>query len=422
MPSSLNLQRVRDSPDFVRFWSAATVSGFGTYVTTVAVQILILLTLHQGAGSVGLVSSARWLPYLLFGLVAGVMVERSRRLPLLVTTDLVRCVLLFALPLLALTHRLTLVVLMVFMAVFGLMSLVNDAASQSLVPRIVPGGLLTRANARLDQSDAVAQTTGPALAGWLVSLLTAPLAVLVDAASYLISGLLLVRISVREPPSRRVSLRGVRAEAAQGLRWLYRHRMLRPYALSTHVWFLANAIANTVLAAFALRTVRLSVFGYGVVLAIGGVGGLLGALASTRLGARFGAGRIVIASMIGNAVGWATIALSSAHWSGWVVFGLGELLLGISMGTGNANEMGYKQSVTPDHLQGRSNATMRSINRSMIVVGAPLGGLLGDVIGFRSMLWIAAGGFLCIAIALSRSPYRNARIGDGLPGHPPDGL
>ena len=220
--------RLRDCPGFARFWTASTVSGFGTYITTLAIQVLIVLTLHAGAAGVGLVNAARWLPYLLFGLVAGVLVDRSRRRPVLVTTDIGRGLLLIAIPALALTHRLSIPVLMVFMAVFGLLSLLNDAASQSFLPRLVPAHLLTEANARLDQSDAVAQTSGPALAGGLVSLLTAPWAVLVDAASYLISGVLLARVNVAEPPPNPATDRNIRREAAEGLRWIYAHPILAP--------------------------------------------------------------------------------------------------------------------------------------------------------------------------------------------------
>ena len=191
---------LRSCPGFGPFWAAATVSSFGTYVTTLAVQVLVVLTLGGGAAEVGLVSAARWLPYLLFGVFAGVFVDRARRRPILVTTDFVRCVLLVAIPTLAVAHHLSLVVLVAFMIVFGSASLANDAASQSFLPRLVPPRLLTRANARLDQSDAVAQTSGPALAGGLVSLLTAPWAVLVDAASYFASGLLLLRVPVASRP------------------------------------------------------------------------------------------------------------------------------------------------------------------------------------------------------------------------------
>jgi MFS family permease len=403
-------ERLRDRPAFVRFWTAATVSGFGTYVTTLALQVLVVVTLHQGAGGVGLISASRWLPYLLFGLVIGVLVDRSRRRPLLVITDLLRAGLLVAVPLLAVTGHLTIVGLMAFMVVFGVTSLINDAASQSFLPRLVPASMLTPANARLDQSDAVAQTSGPVIAGGLVSLLTAPWALLVDAASYLISGLLLLRIQVVEPPSRRGTLQGVRSEAAEGLRWVYRHRTLKPNALGTHAWFLFFSVVNVIVPPFALRTLGLSALGLGIALAAGGVGGLTGALAATRMGARFGVGAVVIASHAGTALAVAVFALSSANWAGWIVFGVGQLILGLSMGVSNANEMGYRQAVTPDHLQGRSNATIRSINRAMIVVGAPLGGLLADAIGFRVVLWFTVAGFLMVAAALSATPYRSARL------------
>jgi MFS family permease len=401
---------LRNSPGFRPFWAAATVSSFGTYVTTLAVQVLVVLTLRGGAAQVGLVSAARWLPYPILGVFAGVFVDRARRRPILVTTDFVRCVLLVAIPALATTHHLTLAVLVVFMIVFGLASLANDAASQSFLPRLVPPRLLTHANARLDQSDAVAQTSGPALAGGLVSLLTAPWAVLVDAVSYLASGLLLLRVPVVEPPSRRFSLRGVRGEAAEGIRWTYHHRTLGPYVLSTHGWFVFHAMAGATLPLFALRTIGLSPYGLGLALAAGGVGGLLGALSATALGARFGAGRVVIAGIVGNGLAWALMASGWHGWGGWIVFGLGQFLLGLTMGATNANEMGYLQSMTPDRLQGRSNATRRSINRAMIVIGAPLGGVLADALGYRPMLYAAAVGFGLVAAVLAVTPYRHARL------------
>jgi MFS family permease len=396
-------------------WAAVTISGFGTYVTSLAIQVLIVVTLHEGAAGVGLVSSARWLPYLLFGLVAGVLIERSRRRPLLIATDVGRGLLLIAVPLLALAHRLSLPVLMGFMAVFGLLSLVGDAASQSFLPRVVPSHLLTAANARLDQSDAVAQTSGPALAGGLISVLGAPVAVLVDAASYFASALLLLRIPTVEPPRRPVSLRGIRTEAIEGLRWLYRHPTLRPLALNTHAWFLCNAAAGAVLAPFALRTLGLSALGLGLAIAVGGFGGLIGSLAATRLGVRFGAGRVIVTARAGTATAWLLMALSTPGWSGWALLAAGQLLLGVSMGTENANEMGYWQTTTPDALQARTNATRRSINRAMIVLGAPVGGFLADTLGYRTMLCSAAAGFLIVAATLAASPIRTARIDGATP-------
>ena len=151
-------EALRNCPGYWRLWTAATVSGFGSYVTNLAIGVLIVLNLHGGSTEVGLVNAARWFPYMLLGLVAGVLVDRARRRPLLVVTDLGRGVLLLAVPVLAVTHQLNVAWLMALMATFGLMSLVNDAAFQAFVPRLVPPKLLTSAHARLDQSDAVAQT------------------------------------------------------------------------------------------------------------------------------------------------------------------------------------------------------------------------------------------------------------------------
>ncbi len=388
------------------------MSEFGSYVTVLAVQVLVVVDLGGTAAEVGLVNAARWLPYLLVGVLVGVLVDRARRRPLLIGTDLARGVLLLAVPVLAWTGHLGVGGLMAVLVLFGLLSLVNDAASQSFVPRLVPSQLLTPAHARLDQSDAVAQASGPALAGGLVSLVGAPAAVLVDAASFLVSGALLTRVPATEAPGRRVSLRGVGRDAAEGLRWVYRHPTLRSFAVGTHGWFLCSGSAGALLVPYAVRTLGLSAFGLGLALAAAGVGALVGSSAAVRLGARFGAGWVVIAAWVSTAVAWAGMALAADSAAGWALFGAGQLLLGLGMGAENANSMGYRQAVTPDRLQGRMNTTMRSVNRAMIVVGAPLGGWLGDRFGYRPVLAGAAAGFLVVAVALALSRYRDARLDD----------
>src|SRR5215207_9064389 len=223
--------RLRDSRGFRLFWAASTVSGFGSQITMFAVAVLIVTTLGGTPADVGLVNSARWLPYLLLGLVVGALADRVRRRPLLVGADLARAVLLCAVPLLAWPDQLSVPVLIVIMAVFGLASLVNDAAHQSFLPRLLPPDALPRANARLEQSSAAAETSGPAMAGGLVSWLGAPAAVLVDAASFLVSAVLTARIPVEDPPA--PVRRPLPREIREGLGWVYGHRMLRPLALST---------------------------------------------------------------------------------------------------------------------------------------------------------------------------------------------
>ncbi|HWF77321.1 MAG TPA: MFS transporter [Caulobacteraceae bacterium] len=402
---------LRGNAAYWRFWWASSVSEFGTYITALAIQVLVVVDLHGKAAEVGLITGARWLPYMLFGVVAGVFVDRVRRRSVCIAADFARGALLLLVPLLALSGRLSIWGLAAFMAAFGLFSLAGDAAAQSLVPRLVPTPLLTRAHARLDQSSAVAQTSGPALAGVLVSLVGAPWAVVADAVSYLFSGLMLLSVRIDEPVAQaRPAERAFGREVAEGLRWVYRHPTLAPLALSTHAWFIVNGVAGAVQAPFMLQTLRLSPALFGVALSAVGVGGLAGSLMATRLGARFGAGRVVIGCRVLTPLAYVLLALAAPGWAGVALVAASRLVFGLSIGAENANEMAYRQAVTPDRLQGRTNATMRSINRAMLVFAAPLGGLAADAIGYRPMLWLVALGFGLVPLALALTPFRSARV------------
>lgn len=399
-------------PGFLAYWTSYTVTGFGAYITTVALQVLVLVEMHGDAVDVGLVNAARWLPYLLLGLVIGALVDRRRRKPLLIGADLARAVVLLGIPLLFLVGWLSVPVLLVLVFGFGAVSLIGDAASQSLVPRIVPRNALVAAHARTDQSDAVAQTSGPVLAGALVIVIGAAFAIVVDAASYLVSALAIWRVRAAEPPTPAAVPGRLRAEIAEGLRWVYRHRVLGPMAFGTHGWFFFNSILGTVFAPFVLVGLGLSPFQLGVALAGAGVAALIGSTFSSRAGARWGAGYAVIASNLIMAIGWAVIALAPASANPWpvvVVLTVGQGFYGLGLGLSNANEMGYRQAVTPDHLQARTNTTIRSMNRAAIVVGAPIGGVLAESIGFAPTLWVAIGGIVAVTALLALSPFRTAR-------------
>ncbi len=396
--------RFRGSRGFRLFWAASTVSGFGSQVTTFAVAVLIVTTLDGTAADVGLVNAARWLPYLLLGLVVGALVDRVRRRPLLVGSDLARAALLCAVPLLAWPDLLSVPVLVAIMAVFGLASLVNDAAHQSFLPRLLPREALPWANARLEQSSAAAETSGPAVAGGLVSWLGAPVAVREDAASYVASGLLTARIPVVDPPA---PVRGPLArEIRAGLGWVYGHRMLRPLALSTHSWTLFAAVLGAVYVPYGLLELGFSPLGLGLTLAAG-VGGLVGGGLSERWGRR--PGIAVPTAWLLDAIGIAVIAVAPV--GGLVVAGAGQFVNGLGLGLSSPLELSYRQAVTPDRLQARMNATMRSFNRAAVVVGAPVGGLLADAAGFRPALWVAAAGMATAALMLTASPFRETGSG-----------
>jgi len=405
-----------DGPNgFRRFWVASTVSAFGTYVTTVALQVLVVDDLGGSATDVGLVNAARWAPYLLVGLLVGVLADRLRRRPVLVATDLGRAVVLGGIPLLAALDRLTLPALLALVATLGLLSLANDAAHQSFLPRLVPRTGLSRANARLQQSDAAAQTSGPALGGALVAVLGAPAAVLVDAASYLASGVLTATIRTVEPAPERQQ-RHLRRELGEGVAWVYRHRTLGPLAWSTHVWFLFFSVLGAVYAPFMLTTLHRSPLALGVTLALAGVGGLAGASESERVAARVGLFRTMAGARLLEAGGITVVALAAiAPGPALALLGVGQLLVGLGLGLEGPVDMAYRQGVTPDRLQGRMNTTMRSANRAVIVVGAPLGGLLADRAGSGVALAVSASGVALTAVLLSRTGFRTARLDEAPP-------
>ena len=412
--SSAPPTRLRDVPGYSRFWWAASVSALGDYFTTLAIQVMVVTVLAGTAADVGLVSGARWLPYMLFGLVAGAVIDRLRRRPVMIAADLIRAVLLVIVPLLAITQNLSIWALAGFMSLFGLVSLFGDAATQALTPRLAPRPLLARAHARIDQSSAVAQTGGPALAGVLVSLVGASMAVIVDAATYLFSAVMLLTIRRDEPKPASTNGRSIWRDVREGVSFIYRHRTLAPLAIGTHAWFIFNGMAGAVFVPFVLLSLDLPPWAVGLTLSAAGLGALVGSLLATRLGDRFGAGKVMIACQAASGLGFALVALSPANWLAWVSLGLGQAAFGFSIGAENASTLSYRQTLTPDALQGRMNATMRSINRTMVVFAAPMGGLLADAIGYREVLWLAAAGFILVAVSLVLTPLRSARIEAGL--------
>ncbi|WP_447004134.1 MFS transporter [Saccharothrix isguenensis] len=395
--------------DFVRFWAADTVSLTGTHITTLALQTVAIVTLGASLTETGVLAASRWLPYLLFGLVAGVVVDRRRRLPVLIGTDFARAAVLALIPLTALTDTLTLPLLFALVVVFGTLSLFYDAAHQSFLPLLVPTARLTDANARLEQTGSVAQGLGPLVGGALVKLIGGPLAILVDAVSYLVSGLVLATLRTREqvPEARK---RDLRAEVREGLRWVYRHEVLRPLAIATHTWFLFTAMVTPVFSFLMLNALGFDALDLGITYAIGGIGGVLGASLSSRAGRRFGVGPVIVAARWLTPAAYALVPFATSSATGFALLCAAQFLYWLSATLDGAVEMGYRQTITPGRLLGRTNATMRSVNRASLMVGALAGGLLAEWLGIGTALWIAVAGLVGQAVGISLTAVRHARL------------
>jgi predicted MFS family arabinose efflux permease len=398
-------------PAFVRYWTASTTGSFGTAVSTVAIQVLVVQVLVATPAEVGFVNAARVLPYAFLRLFVGVVVDRVRRRPLLVWSNAAQAVALLAIPALWLADALSLLVVAAVLFVVGALSVVEIAARQSFLPRLVPKRALLSANARIDQGDTVAMTSGPALGGGLVAVIGAPLTILADALTCALGAVMNARVRVEEPPlPRRPSTPAqVLGDIGVGVRYIYRHRTIAPHAVSTHIWFIGNAMALTAFAPFALREMGLGAVAYGVVLAFTGVGGLIGALVAVGAGISLGAGGATLLGFALAPVAWGVSALAPPTAAGLVILGAAQLLAGFGMGISNSNSLGYRQAVTPDDLQGRMNATIRSANRTCAVVGALAGGLVGQLLGLRPALWVAVAVFVIAAVVVVGSPLRTAR-------------
>lgn len=398
-------------PAFVRYWTASTTGAFGTAVSTVAIQVLVVQVLVATPAEVGIVDAARVLPYAFLGVFAGVLIDRVRRKPLLVWSNAAQAVALLAIPVLWLVDALSLPAVAAVLLVVGALSVLEIAARQSFLPRLVPRTALLSANARVDQGDTVALTSGPALGGGMVAVVGAPFTVLADALTCALGAVMNARVRVEEPalPRRPSTPADVMGDIADGIRYIYRHRTIAPHAISTHIWFVGNAMAVTAFAPFALREMGLGVVSYGIVLAFTGVGGLLGALVAVRAGRRLGAGGAMLLGVVVAPVAWGCTALAPPTPFGVVLLGAAQVVAGFGMGVENANSLGYRQSVTPDEMQGRMNATIRSVNRTCAVIGALAGGLVAQVLGLRPAMWVAVVLFVMAAAVVFGSPLRAAR-------------
>ncbi len=409
-------ERARSGPlggRFWRFWSVELATETGLGLAIIALQTMVVLDLGGGATEVGWLSSARWLPYMLLGLLVGALVEGMRRRTVMVVSDLVRALVLAGLAAVWLVGGGALWVLLLAVVLLGTASLVNDAASQAFVPRLVPRERLLGAHQRLDAGSSAAQSAGPALSGAVIALVGAPVALLAAAAAHLASVVALASLPADHRAPRRSG--GLGRSIARGVRFVHRHPRLGPFARWTHAWFLCNGAAMTLLVPLVLLELEAGPAGLGVALGVLGGATLAGTALAGIVAARLGTARTIVAARAVMPIAWSAAALCGFAGDvlpGGLAFGVllaGLALAGLAMGVENPSEMALRQLATPDGMQARMNATMRTVNRAMIVVAAPLGGLLGDAIGISAALAIVCAGFAVAAAGLALSPLARGR-------------
>jgi MFS family permease len=394
--------------DFRRLWIGNAVSQVGTQVSMLTVPLLAVLTLHASTFQVGVLTVAENAAFLLIGLPAGAWVDRLRRRPVLIAGDLLRAALLASLPLAAALGVLTLGQLYAVVFAVGAGTVFFEVAHQSYLPSLVGREHLVEANGRLEANRSVAYAVGPTVAGYLVQALTAPFALLVDAASFAWSAWWIVAIRHREPRPVAAAHRSLRREIMAGLRQVFGHPVLRATAVYGSCTVLFMALARAVEVVFLVRTVHLAPAGIGLLYSLSSLGAVAGALIGAPLGRRLGPSRTMLWSALVAHLFMLLIPLTGPGLR-LVYYGVGVAVSSLCIVVFNIVSVSYRQTLCPDHLLGRMNATMRFMIWGALPVGGLIGGALGTAFGLRPTLWVSALGGLLAVAWLVWSPLRNTR-------------
>lgn len=383
-PDSLFARR-----DFRLLLLGQTTSQVGAQISGVAIPLLAVLTLHATPFQLGLVTASSTLAFALIGLPAGAWLDRMRRRPVLVASDLVRAVVLASIPLAAGLGVLTIAQLVVVSLLIGSARVFFDVGYHSYIPSVIGKEHLLAGNSTMETIRASGQVVGPGVGGGLVTLIGAANVTAIQAGTFVVSAASLLAIRTREtvvpPRTDRVSLR---AQIGEGLVFVGRQPILRATAITSAASNFSFAVASAVTFIFLARTLNLSATMIGLIIAAGSVTVMLAAAVTPRLSRRVGSARIIWLSVA--ATGPLTLLTPLAQ-PGWSV-----ALVVIGMGFGELGQIVYaitnvslRQRLCPDTMLSRVTATMRFLIMGTFPLGALLGGTLGELIGLRGTLWVS---------------------------------
>jgi MFS family permease len=354
---------------------------------------MAILVLNATPGQIAVLQAADLLPGFLIGLVAGVWVDRLRRRSVMIAADIGRALLLGSIPLVAFTGRVRIEQLYLVASLVSMLTVFFDVAEQSYIPAVVGRDRLLDANSKLAATQSIAEVGAFGIAGWLVQLFTAPVAIAVDAISFIASAGLVGAIRTPEPQPivAGVQRRGVWREMVDGLRALNADRSLRAITLSVGAMYSALGVLGTVYSLYALRELGFAPGLLGLVFAVGGLSSLSAAVLAGRVTRPLGAGPTMVGGLLLASIG--TLFLPLARGAGLVALVL--LIAQQLVGDGGAtiyeiNQASLRQAIAPPALLGRINAATRLAVLGGTLLGTVVGGVLGQAIGIRPTLIVAA--------------------------------
>lgn len=369
--------------NFMLLWTAQTVSLFGTQVTILALPTVAILLLHASSVEVGVLVAIPWLAYLCVGLFAGVIVDHFPRRRIMIVADIGRAIALGSIPLAFALDLQSITQLYFVAAAVGVLNVFFEVAYQAYLPTLLEQNQLIEGNAKLALGEAAALTGGPALGGLLIGAAGAAIAIVADASSYLISALCTTSMTRRkELPAQHSVMRlsNVFAEIGEGIGLVIRHPIIRTLASVSALQNFGESVAGPMLLLFMYRNLHLTPTIVGLTLTVGSVGFLLGAASVSSITRKLGIGRMLWYSSLFGVSAYLLLPLGTLGIPVvWV--GLWRLFLGLHLPTYNVNVISVRQKLIPDHLQGRVNATTRTLVLGIQGVGPLVGGALGALWG-----------------------------------------
>lgn len=385
--------------DFVRLWAAQAISAYGSRITRTALPIIAITLLDQPASVVGLLMAMQLAPGVVLALFAGGIIDRGDKRRILIAADLIRAVAVGSLTLSWAIGALSMAHVLVVGAVVGAASAMFQITDNAYLPALIGRGHLAEGNAKIEATEAIAEITGPASAGLLIAAIGAPLAVAIDAATYVWSAAMLGQIKAREAPfveeasaaaagaSRSLRLRG--SDLRVGMRAVFGHPIVRPIVISHMVWSLSGGFFMALYTPFCLQVLGLGEGLFGVVIAMGGIGSLAGALLSRGFVRAFGLGRtLVITSALSLACAL-FIPLADGPLVVIVSFLIAHQLLGDGFSVAFVIQaVTLRQTVLRRDVLGRANAAIHVVTASLLPIGALLAGFLAELVGTRSAVWV----------------------------------
>jgi MFS family permease len=396
------------SRDFRLVTIGQSVTQLGTEVTSIAFPLTAIVLLHATPFRLGVLVAVQNSAFLVIALPAGVWLDRRRRRPVLIATDLVRAAALVAVTVTAAAGRLSFGLLLAVAAVMSLMRVVFEVGYQTYLPSIVDRRDLVQGNSAVETIRASGQIVGPGVGGWLVQLAGAANALLADAVSFLVSAFCLVRVRSAEEAPANTAQRGMLHQAREGVRFVWADPVLRGIAATSALSNLLFVAANALNILFLVKVVGVSAGVAGLIFSVGSAAAVVAAAVTTRLARWLGSARVIWLSVAVTSPFSLLVLLTYDDWRivffvlGIVVTGGGQLVYAIT-------QLSYRQAVVPPDILGRVNATVRFLVMGLLPVGGLLGGALGTLLGVRETLLIVGIGLTVAPGFVVFSPLRRVR-------------